>query len=156
MIDAIDAQILTILQQDARIPNSEIAKSVGLVPSATSERIKKLSQKGLISSYETRLNAQALGYGLVAFIRVLTDEPVSGIGIGDQLAQISEVQEVHNIAGEDCYLVKVRIKDAETLSRFLREKIGAIKAVKSTRTTIAMETFKETISIPITCVYPGQ
>ena len=155
MIDAIDAKILTILQQDARIPNSEIAKMVGLVPSATSERIKKLSQKGLIHSYETRLNAQSLGFGLVAFIRVLTDEPVSGIGIGDQLAKIAEVQEVHNIAGEDCYLVKVRVKDAETLSRFLREKIGAIKAVKSTRTTIAMETFKETISIPVETERPG-
>jgi len=149
MLDAIDRQILRILQQDARTPNNEIAKQVGIVPSATSERIRKLVEKGIIAGYDGRLNPQALGYDLVAFVYVRTDEPVDTRHTGEALAAIPEVQEVHNVAGEDCYLVKVRVKDTEMLGRFLREKIGAIKAVRNTRTTIALETFKETLSVPV-------
>ena len=149
MLDAIDRHILKILQQDARTPNNEIAKQVGIVPSATSERIRKLCEKGIIKGYDGRINPQALGYDLVAFVYVRTDEPVNTRLAGEELAAIPEVQEVHNVAGEDCYLVKVRVKDTEMLGRFLREKIGAIKSVKNTRTTIALETFKETLGVPV-------
>ena len=149
MLDAIDRQILRILQQDARTPNNEIAKQVGIVPSATSERIRKLVEKGVIKGYDGRVNPQALGYDLVAFVYVRTDEPVNTRLAGEELAAIEEVQEVHNVAGEDCYLVKVRVKDTEALGHFLREKIGAIKSVKNTRTTIALETFKETLTVPV-------
>lgn len=149
MLDAIDRQILRILQQDARTPNNEIAKQVGIVASATSERIRKLVEKGVIKGYDGRVNPQALGYDLVAFVYVRTDEPVNTRLAGEELAAIEEVQEVHNVAGEDCYLVKVRVKDTEALGHFLREKIGAIKSVKNTRTTIALETFKETLIVPV-------
>lgn len=149
MLDAIDRQILRILQQDARTPNNEIAKQVGIVPSATSERIRKLVEKKVITGYDGRLNPQAMGYDLVAFIYVRTDEPVNTRAAGEELAAIQEVQEVHNVAGEDCYLVKVRVKDTEALGHFLREKIGAIKSVRNTRTTIALETFKETLGVPV-------
>ena len=149
MLDAIDRHILKILQQDARTPNNEIAKQVGIVPSATSERIRKLCEKGIIKGYDGRINPQALGYDLVAFVYVRTDEPVNTRLAGEELAAIPEVQEVHNVAGEDCYLVKVRVKDTEMLGRFLREKIGAIKSVTNTRTTIALGTFKETLGVPV-------
>lgn len=148
-MDAIDREILGILQQDARIPNNEIAKRVGIVPSATSERIRKLASRGLISNYETRLNSKSLGFGLVAFIFVRSHEPVSGYPTAHKLSEIPEVQEVHNIAGEDCYLIKVRVRDTEYLSHFLREKIGSIPEVHNTRTIIALETFKETSNLPI-------
>ncbi len=151
-MDAIDRDILNILQQDARIPNNEIAKRVGIVPSATSERIRKLATKGMIANYETRLNPKELGFALVAFIFVRSHEPVSGYPTADKLSSIPEVQEVHNIAGEDCYLIKVRVKDTEYLSHFLREKIGSIPEVHATRTIIALETFKETSNLPITLV----
>jgi Lrp/AsnC family leucine-responsive transcriptional regulator len=149
MLDAIDRQILRLLQKDARMPNSEIAKQVGIVPSATSERIRKLLDKGIITGYDARLNPQVLEHNLVAFVYVRTDEPVDTRHTGEALASIPEVQEVHNIAGEDCYLVKVRVKDTEMLGRFLREKIGAIKSVRNTRTTIALETFKESLNVPV-------
>jgi Lrp/AsnC family leucine-responsive transcriptional regulator len=149
MIDIIDKQILNILQSDARIPNSEIAKQIGIVASATAERIRKLQQKGLIKGYEVRLEPKSLDYGLVAFISVVSEEPVKECQTALRLCAIPEVQEVHNIAGQDCYLIKVRVKDPEALGVFLREKIGAIEFVKSTRTTIVLETFKETLCLPI-------
>jgi Lrp/AsnC family leucine-responsive transcriptional regulator len=69
--------------------------------------------------------------------------------MGALLAQIPEVQEVHHVAGEDCYLVKVRVADTEALGALLREKVGAVKNVRSTRTTIVLGTLKETHRLPI-------
>ncbi len=149
MIDDIDKKILNLLQDDGRIANSDIAKTVGLAPSATFERVKKLKDKGLISSFETRLNASKLGYGLVAFVFVRTDEPVADGAAGAALKSVPEIQEVYNVAGEDCYLCKIRVADTSALGQVLREKIGAIPSVTSTRTTVVLETYKETIRIPI-------
>ena len=149
MIDVIDSKILNILQKDARTPNSDIAKRIGIVPSATAERIRKLTQKGIITGYEVALDPKLLDFGLVAFVFVKANEPVSRCETALELAKIPEVLEVHNIAGEDCYLVKVRVRDPEALGTFLREKIGSIGTVTTTRTVIVLETFKETRNLPI-------
>jgi len=149
MIDELDKRILQILQEDARIPNSDIAKKIGIVPSATAERIKKLVQRGIITGYDVRLDAKALDLGLVAFVFVRADEPVNTCQTALEMTHLPEVLEVHNIAGEDCYLVKVRVRDTEALGQFLRDKLGAIKTVRNTRTVIALETFKENGSLPL-------
>lgn len=155
MIDEINRQILTIIQQDARISNVDIARQVGLTPSATLERIRKLEQQGLIDRYETRLNPDILGFGLVAFIFVRVDEPVASWEAGDRFAEIPEVQEVHHITGEDCYLIKVRVKDTSALGDLLRYGIGSIERVTSTRTIVALKTVKESFQLPIELIEYG-
>jgi Lrp/AsnC family leucine-responsive transcriptional regulator len=149
MIDHVDRQILAILQEDARTANSEIAKRIGMAPSATHERIRKLRERGVIAGFETRVNPHAAGLGIVAFIFVRTDEMTSGNNVGQLLKDVPEILEVHNIAGEDCYLIKIRVKDTNALSEFLRDPIGRIPSITSTRTTIALETYKETIALPL-------
>ena len=149
MLDAIDKKILTALQEDARMANKEIAARVGIVPSATSERLRKLRERGVIKSFEARLDADRLSFGLVAFVFVRTNEMVRGCDTGKDLAAIPEVQEVFNVAGEDCYLLKVRTRDTLSLSKVLREKIGVLEAVTATRTTIVMESYKETCRLPL-------
>jgi Lrp/AsnC family leucine-responsive transcriptional regulator len=149
MIDEIDRKILMILQEDARIPNSEIAKQIGIVPSATAERIRKLHLRGIIKGYDVHLDAKLLDRGLLAFVYVRSEEPVSGCDTAVQLSAIPEILEVHNIAGDDCYLIKVRVKDTEALGEFLRDKIGSVTTVKNTRTVIVLETFKETTQLPL-------
>ena len=67
----------------------------------------------------------------------------------EKLAEIPEVLEVHHVAGEDCFLVKARAEDAEALGRLLRERLGGIATISSTRTTIVLETVKETSALPI-------
>lgn len=129
--------------------NKELAYKVGLAQSATSERLRKLRERGWIEKFEVRLDAARLGFGLVAFIFVRTRELAGGSQIGVQLAAIEEVQEVFNVAGEDCYLIKVRVKDPEALGKLLRDKIGEIESVVTTRTTIVMETYKETCKLPL-------
>jgi len=149
MIDDIDGKILSILQSDARTSNAEIARRLAMAPSAILERIRKLETRGLIEGYEARLNPKALDMGLLAFIYVRADERIGSREIGDELAMIPEVQEVHHIAGEDCYLLKVRVDDTNALSDLLRQRLGPIDAIRSTRTTIVLSTIKETAQIPL-------
>lgn len=147
MNDEIDEKILTILQQDARASNAEIARQLGMAPSAIFERIRKLEARGVIEGYETRLNPRALDAGLLAFVFVRDEGAYGTLATGAALAAIPEAQEVHNVAGEDCYLVKVRVADTEALARLLREGFGAIPSIRSTRTTIVLDTLKETARV---------
>jgi Lrp/AsnC family leucine-responsive transcriptional regulator len=149
MIDGIDKKILRILQENARTPNTEIARQVGLVPSAILERIRKLEERGVIQGYGVRLNGRAIGLGLLAFVLVRTDELCGESKAASALANIPEVLELHHIAGEDCFLVKVRTADTEELGQLLREQIGVIESVRSTRTTIVLHTTKETEALPL-------
>lgn len=149
MIDETDVKIVAILQHNARTANAEIARQVGMAPSAVLERIRKLEERGVVGGYTVRLDPRAFGLGLVAFVAVRADERVGGADTGAQLAGIEEVQEVHHIAGEDCYLVKVRTADTEALGRLLRDRIGVIPTVRSTRTTIVLSTLKESSALPV-------
>jgi Lrp/AsnC family transcriptional regulator, leucine-responsive regulatory protein len=148
-LDPVDLRILALLQEDARMTNAEIGRRVGLVPSAIFQRLRKLQKVGVILGHEARIDPLAVGLGLAAFIFVKADERVGSRGTALRLAKLPEVQELHHVAGEDCYLVKVRVADAAELGRLLREKVGVIGSVRSTRTTIVLETIKETGRLPL-------
>ena len=147
MINDIDIKILNIIQQDARIANAEIARQIGLAPSAVLERLRKLEERGVIRQYTAEIDAAEVGFGITAFVFVRTNE--CGDGTEQLLAQIPEVLEVHDVAGEDSYLLKVRAKNTEDLARILREKFKALPNVLSTRTTVVLQTIKETIALPL-------
>ncbi len=156
MIDYTDAQILSILQNDARTSNAAIARQVGMAPSAILERIKKLQAKGVIEAYEARLSAKKLRLDLLAFVSVETDEVGGDMDAGRRLAEIPEVQEVHHVCGEDCYLLKVRVKSAESLGELVREKVGSIEGVRRTRSTIVMDTVLERAELPLDQALNGE
>jgi len=149
MIDSIDSRILKILQDNGRTSNAEIARQIGLAPSAVFERIRKLEERGTIEGYTIRANPRNLGLGLLCFIFVRSDERGGGVETAEQLAAIPGVMEVHHVAGEDCFLVKVRAEDTDALGRLLRERINRIDTITSTRTTIVLDTVKETAAIPL-------
>ncbi|NOT48718.1 MAG: Lrp/AsnC family transcriptional regulator [Acidobacteria bacterium] len=147
MIDDIDKKILTIIQQDGRESNAEIARRVGLAASAVLERIRKLEEKGIIQGYSASVDAKQVGFGLIAFVFVKTNE--CGDGTDQLLAEIPEVLEVHDVAGDDSYLLKVRARDPEDLAVLLREKLKSVPMVISTRTTVVLHTVKETTALPL-------
>jgi Lrp/AsnC family leucine-responsive transcriptional regulator len=149
MIDDIDTRILNILQSDARIANAEIARQVGLAPSAVLERIRKLEERGVIRGFETKINGVKVDFGLTAFVAVRTRDCCAETD--KFLAEIPEVLEVHDVAGEDSYFLKVRVKDTEHLSRLLRERLKNVPNVASTKTTIVLQTIKETNVLPLKC-----
>ena len=148
--DAIDARILDALQRNGRVPQVEIARAVGLAPSAVLERMRKLEARGVIRGYSTVIDPKAAGLGLLAFIAVRTAEaPEEEDAVAATLADAPEVLEVHHVAGDDCFLVKVRARDAEHLGELLKTRIGRIRGVRSTRTTIVLGTLKETQMLPL-------
>ena len=149
MLDDISLKILKILQETARIPNVEIARRIEMAPSAVLERIRKLERQGVIDGYEVRLNPAQFDRRQIAFIEIRTRTVGDSPETGRELAAIPEVQEVHYVDGDDCYLVKVRVADTAELAAVIREKIAPIGEVVSTRTTTVLLTYKETARIPI-------
>ena len=149
MIDEVSLKILKILQKKARIPNVEVARQVGMAPSAVLERIRKLEKMGVIDGYEVRLNPERFGKSQVAFIQIHTVGKGKESALLKSLAAIPQVQEIHYVSGGDGYLLKVRETDTKALGRLVREQIAPLSGVVSTRTTIVMNTFKETARIPI-------
>ncbi|MBU5612831.1 Lrp/AsnC family transcriptional regulator [Geomonas azotofigens] len=141
MFDEIDIHILEILQEKARIPNAEVARQVGMAPSAVLERIRKLEERGIIEGYEVRLNPACFHQGLSAFVQVETDGTDAQTAAA--LAAISSVQEVHQVVGPDGFLVKLRTADHTTLAKILRQ-IRPLPGVRSIRTQVVLETVKET------------
>ncbi len=148
MLDSTDIQILNILQENGKITNAELARQIGMAPSGVLERVKKLEQKGIIAGYEVRLNPKALGISLSTFIQIKTSDAVGSSEIGRQLAGIDEVQEVHWTAGEYNYLVKARVSSTETLA-LLMKKFGEIPGVRDSRTTLVLDTLKETQTLSL-------
>jgi Lrp/AsnC family transcriptional regulator, leucine-responsive regulatory protein len=149
MIDGIDAEILRILQANARTSNAEIARQVGLAPSAVFERIRKLEERGVIEGYAARVNPKAVDLPLLAFIFVRDEERPGEEHTSQLVSEIPEVLEVHHVAGEDCLLVKVRTADTDALGKLLRERLGRIPTIVTTRTTIVLGTVKESAELPI-------
>jgi Lrp/AsnC family leucine-responsive transcriptional regulator len=148
-LDEIDARILEILQENARTTQADIAKAVGLAPSAVLERIRKLEARGAVREYVAAIDPGLANRALLAFVAVKTNEYGPEQPSAKALAEIPEVLEIHHVAGEDCFLLKVRAKDAEHLGQMLRTQIAAVPGVTSTRTTIVLETVKETSKVPI-------
>ncbi len=149
MIDDVSLKILQILQEKARIPNVEVARQMDMAPSAVLERIRKLERQGVIDGYEVRLNPEQFNRSLIAFISVDVCEQEMKRPLGPYFAKLQEIQEVHYVAGKDCYLLKTRMADNRELYKFLQEKIMNMPGVTATHTTQVLHTFKETANLPL-------
>ena len=148
-LDDVDLKILTLLQPNSYLSNVELSKKLGMAPSAVLERVKKLEQKGIITGYPTRINPEALNLNLLAFIFIKSSEGPGNATVAKQLAKFPEILELHHIAGEDCYIAKVRAKDPLSLVQFMRERFSKVKGITNTKTTIVLQTVKEDNHLPI-------
>ena len=148
-LDKIDTRILKLLQQNARTTNVEIARRLGMAPSSIIERVRKLEENGIIQGYLTRINPKLVNAGLLAFVFVRSDQWTPARRSAQALAKLPWVLEIHDVAGEDCYLVKMRCRDTDELGQLLRDHFNDNKLIKSTKTTIVLSTVKETANIPI-------
>ncbi|MEM9716289.1 MAG: Lrp/AsnC family transcriptional regulator [Pseudomonadota bacterium] len=144
MIDEVDEKILSILLEDASIPKSEIARRVGLAASAITERIKRLEAAGIIEGYEVRLDAAQLGRPLLAYIYVTDAKPKQDFNIVAAMSKVTGLEELHKLAGDDCYMLKVRTEGTAQLNEILDNEINHIPTVVRVRTTIVLKTVLET------------
>jgi Lrp/AsnC family leucine-responsive transcriptional regulator len=147
MINEIDAKILNILQNNSRTTNVDIARQINMAPSAVLERIRRLEKNKIIKKYSTYIEPAEVDKGLLAFIEVKANGQIVDQKTAREIAKIDEVQEVHIVAGEDCFLVKVRVENTKALTALLRTKFAPIKSVRTTNTTIVLETVKETAEL---------
>lgn len=155
MIDEIDQQILVLLQENARLSNAAIAEEVGLTVSTVHERIKKLERKGIITGYVAVVNAEKIGKPITAFIRLNVgsashDYIESKRSVQEVCLAEPDVLECHGVAGDDCYILKVRAISPKDLEKLL-ERIRMNAQVSKSITSIVLSTFKEA-----SLVMPGQ
>jgi len=147
MIDEIDRQIITLLQEDARLSNAAIAEQVGLTVSTVHERVKKLERKGIIKGYTAVVDPELLGKPITAFMRLTVGSMTEDyIESKNRMMEVClaepDVLECHGVAGEDCYMLKVRVASPQELEKLL-ERIRTQASIWRSTTSIVMSTFKE-------------
>jgi Lrp/AsnC family transcriptional regulator, leucine-responsive regulatory protein len=149
--DRHDRQILRRLQQDGRLPLSQLARDIHLSVTACKERVKRLERQGYIRGYHAALDAARLGDALLAYIQVHLDRTTPDVFERFKLAMQSseQVLECHMVAGGFDYLIKVRVRDMNAYRRFLGENLSGIRGVMQTHTYVVMEEVKATQFVPV-------
>jgi Lrp/AsnC family leucine-responsive transcriptional regulator len=142
-MDAIDMQIVELLQRDARLTQQEIAKKVGLSQPTVADRIRKLEEAKVILGYTARVDPRKLGKDITAFIGVAIEHPKYFEAFARRVQALPEVLECHRVAGQESYLLKVRSDNTGTLDRLLVEGLRTIPGVTGTQTTIVLASTKE-------------
>lgn len=154
MIDEIDGQILNLLQENGRLANAAIAEQVGLTTSTVFDRIKRLEKRGVIQRYVAMVDPAALGKPITAFVRLVvgTDEqgdyPTSKRRFAEVCQAEPDVLECHTVAGEDCYILKVRVANTGQLEALI-ERLRSQALITRTTTNIVLSTFKEEMKVAV-------
>ena len=151
MTDSLDAAILRILQQEGRISTVDLAERLRLSPTATGERLKRLTREGYITGYGARLDPEKIDLGLLIFIEVTLDKTTAAIfdRFAAEVRRVPEILECHMVAGGFDYLVKVRVKDMVAYRRFLGDVMVDLPGVSETRTYAVMEQVKNDAPLPV-------
>jgi len=148
-LDAIDVEILRLLQQDGRISNTELAQRVGLAPPTVLRRVKLLEEHGYIKGYTTLVNPLKLGLTVTAFIFIETAAGCNLVETEAFLRQLPGVQELHHLIGEWCFLLKVRTTSPQTLEQLVYLQLRNHPHVRRTLTTLATSSPFETTALPL-------
>lgn len=142
-LDPTDRRILAMLQDNAKIPQAEMAKAVGLTAPSVNERVRKLERAGYIRGYVALLNERKLGHDITAFVEVFIEHPKFEAGFIEAVSTLDEVLECHHITGEFSLLLKVKVADMAAFRKLLIEKLNTVRGVRQTRTLIVLATAKE-------------
>jgi len=150
-LDRIDRRILAALQDEGRVTNLELAERIGLSPTATAERVKRLTRDGFILGYSARLDPARIALGLLVFVEVKLDRTTSDVFdvFADAVRRAPEVIECHMVAGGFDYLVKTRVADMTAYRSFLADVLLAMPGVRETHTYAVMEEVKADGALPI-------
>jgi Lrp/AsnC family leucine-responsive transcriptional regulator len=148
MVDELDLKILRTLQQNGRTKRNVLAEEVSLSVPSVSERLKKLEDNKIIEGYFTKVNRQAFGYDILAFILVMMDSSKHYKDLLKHVEKNPNILECYSVLGEGSHLLKVTVKNTESLEKLLSE-IQTWLGVTSTKTTYVLSTLKETTAINI-------
>jgi Lrp/AsnC family leucine-responsive transcriptional regulator len=139
--DPIDRRIAAALVEDGRTTLKTLAETTGLSVSAVQARVRRLETDGVVAGYTARIQPESIGLPLAAFIAVTPLDPEHEYDIPERLAGFSEIEDCHSVAGEDSFVLFVRVASPSALETLIRE--IRRRANVSTRTTVVLQTFYE-------------
>ncbi|MCF3641622.1 Lrp/AsnC ligand binding domain-containing protein [Rhizobium sp. TRM95111] len=150
-LDRLDRKILRALQKDGRLSNVDLADRVNLSPTATAERVRRLTRDGFITGYMAVLSPQMLGRNLLVFVQVKLDRTTPDVfdSFAAAVKRSDDVMECHMVAGGFDYLVKARVAGMEAYRAFLSDVILPLPGVRETHTYAVMEEVKSTGFLPV-------
>lgn len=137
-LDDTDLAIARALEQDGRMTVLDLSRKLGISRPTASERLNRLISQGVIEGFHAHLNYARLGYPLTAFVGLQTVQGYNAVEVVSELKRISEVEEVHTVAGRNDMLVKVRARSTEHLQYILTFKIQAIPGTGRGETMIVL------------------
>ena len=150
-LDPLDQRILEILQAEARIPTAELARRVGLTPTPTQERVRRLERDGIVVGYTALVDAEKLGKHLTVIASVtlaMHDAPAVEAFLAG-IEALPEVMECHHVTGEADFLLKVLVDDTRRYERLLRESLTQLPGVRQIRSSVVLSTPKHRTTIPV-------
>jgi Lrp/AsnC family leucine-responsive transcriptional regulator len=151
MFDETDKKILSILQDDGRITNSRLAQQVGLSPPAVLERVRRLEASGIIERYVALLDRQKAGFDIQTIVMVcLSHHQIQSLeSVKERLTRMDEVLECHQLTGEVDFLLKVAVKDMNSYTDFVNNKLSGIPGIQNVKTSFILETLKNCTSLQL-------
>ncbi|MEV4627248.1 Lrp/AsnC family transcriptional regulator [Micromonospora sp. NPDC049523] len=137
-MEEVDRAIIAALTADGRLSYTDLAEKVGLSVSAVHQRVRRLEQRGVITGYTAKVSFDALELPLTAFVAVRPFDPSQPDDAPERLAHLPEIESCYSVAGEDFYLLLVRVAGPVDLERVLQE--IRTSANVTTRTTVVLST----------------
>ena len=133
-----DRAIVAALAADGRLSYTDLAEKVGLSVSAAHQRVRRLEARGVLKGYAARVDHEAIGLPLTAFVAIRPLDAGAPDDAPQRLAGLPEIESCYSVAGEDFYLLLVRVRSPSDLERLLHEIRGAANV--TTRTTVVLST----------------
>ena len=150
-LDETDVKILSILQQDGRMTNADLAKSVGLSAPSALQRVRRLETAGIIKAYAALLDAERLGMKLTVFamisLSLYQEQPIERFRRSVQ--SIDEVVECYHCSGEFDFMLKIIVPDIRAYEVLIRERIGKLRGIRQIISSFVLAVPKYTTAIPL-------
>ncbi len=146
-LDALDRQILTILQENGRASHVTIARQLGVSHSRVRDRILRMEEAGIIEGYQAQINPAALGHGVLCIVQLEADQRLDFDELVEQLLRIDEVVEVTNLTGQVDAHIRIWARDISHLREILYNKLSVLPAHKSTNTTIVLKRWQKPLGL---------
>jgi Lrp/AsnC family leucine-responsive transcriptional regulator len=138
MLEDVDRQIVNLLGADGRMSYTDLGRATGLSVSAVHQRVRRLEQRGVIEAYSARVSPDAVGLPLTAFVSIKPIDPAAPDDAPERLRDLAQIEACHSVAGEESYILKVRVSGPAALEGLLQDIRAAANV--STRTTVVLST----------------
>lgn len=148
-MDSIDSKIISLLSDQGRLTWADLALNLGLSRPAVAERVKKLEERGVIKGYAALVDAKSVGVDITAYVFIILKHYRQKEEFLAVINTLDEVMECHHVAGDEDFILKLRCKCISDLDTLICDQIKGIEVVDKTKTTIVLNTDKETIKLPL-------